>query len=55
MKLPTPEEHRALKEQAYLMKMRTGMKISQCYEEIAKQKGFRTYAAMREAMKEKNK
>jgi len=47
MSVPTETE---LKAMAYAMKQSTGMKIGHCYEAIAKQHGFKTYAAMRQAI-----
>lgn len=41
-----------LKAMAYKMKQETGKQIGHCYEEIAKQNGFKNYAAMRAALKQ---
>jgi hypothetical protein len=41
-----------LRQMAYDMKQRTGKQIGHCYEAIAQQWGFKTYAALRAAMKE---
>ena len=49
MSYPTKAELTAL---AYKMKKETGLKLGQCYEQIAKQQGFKTYAAMRAALKQ---
>lgn len=43
-----------LKAKAYALKKVSGMQIGHCYEAIAKQYGYKTYAAMRAAAKEKN-
>lgn len=48
MTLPTEAE---LKKLVYEMSRAEGMKVGHCYEKIAKNLGFRTYAAMRVAMK----
>lgn len=45
---PVPTEA-DLKQRAWDMKILTGEKIGHCYEVLAKQYGFRTYAAMRAA------
>ena len=50
-KYPTKAD---LKAMAYAMKVENNMKIGHCYEAIAKQYGFNTYAAMRQVIKEKN-
>lgn len=47
MSLPTEAE---LKARVYAIKKMTNAKVGHIYEEIAKQHGFRTYAAMRSAM-----
>jgi hypothetical protein len=44
-----------LMRQAFDMKKRTGMKLGQCYETIAKAAGFQTYAAMRADHKPENR
>jgi hypothetical protein len=49
MNAPTEAE---LKAMAYRMKQETGSQIGHCYEQIAKQYGFNTYAAMRAALKQ---
>ncbi len=50
------EEWKAtLMRQAFQMKKDTGLKLGQCYEQIAKNLGYNTYAAYRAAMKEKLK
>ena len=49
MSAPTEAELKAI---AYKMKQDTGDKIGHCYESIAKQHGFKTYAAMRAALKQ---
>ena len=46
--LPTETE---LKARAYAMKKLSGEKLGYCYEAIARLYGFKTYAAMRVAMK----
>ena len=46
--LPTEAE---LKARAYAMKKLSGEKLGYCYEAIAQLYGFKTYAAMRAAMK----
>ena len=48
-KYPTEAD---LKAMAYAMKVKNNMKIGHCYETIAKQYGFNTYASMRQAMKD---
>ena len=48
MNLPTEAELKAL---VYKMSREKGMKAGHCYEAIAKSYGFKTYAAMRIAMK----
>lgn len=46
------EWEQALQRQAFDLKQATGRKLGECYEEIAKQRGFKTYAALRMHMKE---
>ena len=41
-----------LRQLAYDRKQATGCKLGHAYEAIAKEHGFRTYAAMREAYKQ---
>lgn len=41
----------ALKQRAYDLKKATGMQIGHCYEALAQQYGFKTYAAMRSYIK----
>lgn len=48
--LPREED---LKQMAYAIKQLTGVKLGHCYEEIAKQYGFNSYAALREEMKKR--
>ncbi len=43
-----------LKAMAYRMKTETGNKLGHCYEQIAKNYGFKTYSAMREVIKKEN-
>lgn len=47
------EWEQALQRQAFDLKKLTGQPLGHCYEEIAKQKGYQTYAALRAAMKGK--
>ena len=47
---PALPEHEDMKARAYALKLATGEKLGHCYEELAKQYGFKTYAAMRQAM-----
>ena len=49
MNAPTEPE---LKAMAFRIKQDTGHKIGHCYELLAKQYGFRTYAAMRADIKQ---
>lgn len=42
-----------LQRQAHALKKITGRKLCECYDEIAKQKGYKTYAALRAVMKAK--
>ena len=41
----------ALQRQAFDLKKATGRKLGECYEEIARQKGYKTYSALRSDMK----
>lgn len=45
-----PPTKDALKKMAYAMKQSTGQKLGHCYEAIAQQYGYKTYAAMRSQM-----
>lgn len=45
----------ALMTEAFKLKKETGLKLGQCYELIARNLGYNTYAAYRAAMKEKLK
>lgn len=49
MNPPTKEDLTAM---AFKMKKETGKQLGHCYEEIARQYGFKTYAALRAALKE---
>lgn len=39
-----------LQRQAFDLKKATGHALGRCYEAIAREKGFKTYAALRQAM-----
>ena len=51
MSAPAIPGEAALKQQAYQLRKATGQSLGHCYEAIAKNRGFGTYAAMRAAMK----
>lgn len=50
-KPPVQNNEAVLRQLAFDLKKSSGMKLGQCYEAIAKQRGFNTYAAMRASMK----
>lgn len=44
------EKH--MQREAFKRKKETGMKLGHCYEQLAQQAGFKTYAAMRASYRE---